>query len=252
MSIAALAALGGLGLLAGLMIGCVGIGGVIVVPALTYGAGVPIQSAIAAAMMAYILSGLVGTLVYARKGSIRWAMAAWLCAGSMPAAMLGAWASTIAQPLLLEAAIGLLTLVSGIHSLAARSVEDAEDGVVANPSLAGIGAVTGFLSSVTGTGGPLVLIPILMWLRLPVLTSIGLGQVIQTPIAILATLGNIRYGAPDYVLGALLAAGLTLGSWSGAKLAHRLPRATLKRIVSAVLVVVGALIVFKVGQKLWA
>ena len=81
-----IAGLSGLGLFAGLLIGCVGIGGVIVVPALTYIAGTPIQSSIAAAMMAYILSGGVGTAVYARKGSIRWSMALWLSAGAMPAA----------------------------------------------------------------------------------------------------------------------------------------------------------------------
>jgi uncharacterized membrane protein YfcA len=50
---------------------------------LTYIAGTPIQSSIAAAMMAYIPGG-VGTAVYARKGSIRWSMALWLSAGRCP------------------------------------------------------------------------------------------------------------------------------------------------------------------------
>jgi hypothetical protein len=46
-----------LGALSGLMIGCIGIGGVILVPALVFLAGIPIQIAIPAAMFAYILSG---------------------------------------------------------------------------------------------------------------------------------------------------------------------------------------------------
>src|SRR5690606_5107694 len=65
-------ALTGVGLLAGLLIGCIGVGGVILVPVLVYAFGIPIQTAIAAAMMGYILTGLIGTLVYARERSIRW------------------------------------------------------------------------------------------------------------------------------------------------------------------------------------
>ncbi len=61
----------GLGCLAGLLIGAVGIGGVILVPALVYFGGVPIHAAIAGAMMSYLLTGLVGTLVYARAKSIQ-------------------------------------------------------------------------------------------------------------------------------------------------------------------------------------
>jgi Sulfite exporter TauE/SafE len=64
-----------LGTLSGLMIGCIGIGGVILVPALVFLAGVAIEIAIPAAMFAYILSGLAATVVFARNKSIDWRMA---------------------------------------------------------------------------------------------------------------------------------------------------------------------------------
>ena len=79
--------LGILGLLSGLLIGAIGVGGVVLVPALVYFGGIPIHAAIAAAMMSYVFTGLIGTLVYTSKNSIRWSMAAWLCAGAMPAAL---------------------------------------------------------------------------------------------------------------------------------------------------------------------
>src|SRR5262249_56887142 len=84
-----------LGTLSGLMIGCIGIGGVILVPALVFLAGVAIQIAIPAAMFAYILSGLVATVVFARNKSIDWRMAGSLCIGGTPAAFAGAWAGSI-------------------------------------------------------------------------------------------------------------------------------------------------------------
>ena len=113
--------LGILGLLAGLLIGAIGIGGVVVVPALVYFGGIPIHVAIAAAMMSYVFTGLIGTLVYTSKSSVRWSMAWWLCGGAMPAALAGALAADRAPSLLLEILIGLLTAAAGIQALPARA-----------------------------------------------------------------------------------------------------------------------------------
>ena len=227
-----------------------GIGGVILVPALVYFGGVPIHAAIAGAMMSYLLTGLVGTLVYARAKSIRWNMVGWLWVGAMPAALGGALAANVASPAILEILIGLLTLSSGLQALfSSAGVKMFEATRVSNPALGGIGAVTGFLSALSGTGGPLILVPILLYLELPVLTAVGLSQVIQLPIAMLATVGNLGYGSLDTVLGGLLALGLAFGTWGGATIAHAVPRATLRRMVSLVLVIVGVSIFINLAVR---
>jgi uncharacterized membrane protein YfcA len=241
----------GLGCLAGLLIGAVGIGGVILVPALVYFGGVPIHAAIAGAMMSYLLTGLVGTLVYARAKSIQWNMVGWLWAGAMPAALGGALAANLASPVVLEILIGLLTLSTGLQALLSSvDVKMSEARRISNPVLGCIGAVTGFLSALSGTGGPLILVPILLYLELPVLTAVGLSQVIQLPIALLATAGNLGYGSLDMVLGGLLALGLAFGTWGGATVAHAVPRATLRRMVSLVLVIVGVSIFINLALRL--
>jgi uncharacterized membrane protein YfcA len=237
-----------LGVVSGLMIGCVGIGGVILVPALVFLGDIPIQIGIPAAMLAYILSGLVATTVFAQNKSIDWGMAAWLCAGATPTAFAGAWAVSVVNPRLLEACLGLLTFISGLNALRRQHEADAPARVPSGKILLIVGAVTGFLSSISGTGGPLVLVPILMSMSLPVLAAVGLSQAIQLPVAIAATVGNVLYGELDLALGGVLAASLTVGSWYGAKLAHVVPRAALRRIVSVLLVVVG---VFILGNVTW-
>jgi hypothetical protein len=239
-----------LGIASGLMIGCIGIGGVILVPALVFLADVPIQISIPAAMLAYILSGLVATAVFAHNKSIRWSMAAWLCLGATPTAFAGAWAVSVVNPRLLEAGLGLLTFLSGLNALRSQNAEETGERIVSNNSLLAVGAVTGFLSSVSGTGGPLVLVPLAISMSVPVLVAVGLSQVIQLPVAIAATIGNALYGQIDLVLGGVLAGSLTIGSWYGAKLAHVVPRATLRRIVSVVLVVVGTFILLNVVWRL--
>lgn len=239
------------GLTAGLLIGCAGIGGVILVPLLSYGSGVDIHTAIAGAMFAYLISGIMGTIVYARHGSIRWDLTATMWLGAMPAAFAGALAASISSTKLLELCLGLLTAFSGIHALIRRGEQDrTADQPLSRLALASIGAATGFLSSLTGTGGPLVLIPILMWLRLPVLTAIGLSQAIQLPIAALATGGNLYMGTLDLAMGCAIGAGISLGTWGGGKLAHRLPQATLRTTVSLLLILVGGLILLRLGHSL--
>jgi uncharacterized protein len=246
--VAALLLIALLGIGSGLMIGCVGIGGVILVPALVFLARVPIEVSIPAAMIAYILSGLVATAIFARNKSIHWSMAGWLCAGAAPTAFAGAWAVSVVSPLLLETGLGLLTLFSGLNSL--RTTHASEDLAPSqsNKGLVLVGAVTGFLSSVSGTGGPLVLVPILIAKSIPVLTAVGLSQAIQIPIGVAATLGNAVYGQLNLELGGLLAASLTAGTWYGARLAHVVRRETLRRTVAVMLVVVGS---FILGNVVW-
>ena len=247
------AALFGISLLAGVMIGCIGIGGVILVPALHYLAAIPIHIAIAAAMPAYFVSGAIGTFAFWRRGSVAWNMAAPLWIGAMPAALAGALIGERAPAHVLEFLIGLLTVGSGLQSLlASQPGTMTADRPLSPPHLAGIGAFTGFASALTGTGGPLVLVPILLWWKLPVLTAIGLAQAIQLPIALLATAGNAATGGIDPALCANLAAGVALGTWAGARIAHAVPRAALKRLVSGVLIVAGALILYKVGRRTFA
>ncbi len=239
------------GLAAGTMIGSVGIGGVILVPLLSYVGGFNIHHAIAAAMFAFLISGITGTLFYAKSRSINWNMAAWLWAGAMPAAFVGALTASVMPKTSLELCLGLLTAVTGLHSLKDQTDPDPDTQGTGQPPaiLVAIGAVTGMLSALTGTGGPLVLIPILMWCRVPVLMAIGLSQAIQLPIGALATSGNIYAGTLDLLMGITLGLGISLGTISGGKIAHRLPRGILRRVVSILLIIVGTLILAKLGYN---
>lgn len=238
-----------LAFVAGAFIGAIGIGGIILVSGLIYVAGLDAPMAIAACMMGYLLTGLVGTWVYASEGSIRWPMVGWLSLGAVPTSYAGAWATSTVSPALLELGIGLLTAGAGLNALLSASTDGTHRAPLGAVPLAAIGGFVGFGSAVTGTGGPLLLVPILVWLQIPILTAIGLSQAIQLPIAALATAGNAVYGTLDYKLGALLAVSLAAGSWIGAKVAHITPRQTLRRVVAVVLAIVGALIVLKLGRQ---
>jgi len=224
------------------MIGCVGIGGVVLVPAMTVGIGIPLGNAIAAALMGYVFTGISGTLIFGRSGSIDRRLALDLCYGAAPGALLGAWASQSVNPHIIEAAIAALAIVSGLYNLRDKHVVGAKP---LDPGAMGrlaVGALVGLLSAMTGTGGPLILVPLLLSVGYPVLTAVGLGQAFQIPVAVLATAGTYAMGSLDLHLGAVLSIGLVAGSLIGAKIAHKAPRRALRLIVAGILVSTGAVV----------
>ena len=247
MSVPIAAVLLGTGLLVGVLIGAVGVGGVLLVPALTYIGGIGIHIAIASAMVAYFFAGGVGAIQFSRHGSIRWSDAAWLTAGAMPGAFVGAAATSAVPAFALELLIAILIIASALNSLRGKGPLGGVPRTPAKSALIVIGVVTGIGSSMSGTGGPLVLIPILLWLHVPVLAAVGLSQVIQVPISAFATAGNILYGAIDYPVAAALAVLLMIGVWFGVRIAHRVSSIALKRFVSLMLLGVGVMMLVRVA-----
>ena len=238
-----------IGLLVGVLIGAVGVGGVLLVPALAYVGGMAIHVAIASAMVAYFFAGAVGSIEFARRGSLRWNDAAWLTVGAVPGAFAGAAATSAVPGYVLELLIALLIIGSALNSLRRHAPLSREAGTLTGTALVLIGIVTGIASSMTGTGGPLVLIPVLLWLHVPVLAAVGLSQVIQLPISVFATAGNVVYGVIDVTVAAALSVLLMIGVWFGARIAHRASSTTLKRIVSLMLVGVGLMMLARLALQ---
>ncbi len=240
--------LGSFGVFVGVLIGCVGIGGVLLVPILTYIFGIDIHVAIAAAMFSYMFSGVVGTLIYAKKGSIKWPQTIWLIIGAAPAAFVGARVTLSIPGQYLEFLIALFVVAAGINAMRNHKSMDSSLYITKPYALFSIGVVTGIGSALTGTGGPLIIVPIMVSLKVAAHTAIGFSQAIQLPIASLATFGNFLYGSVDLIVGGVIASGIIIGSMYGAKLAHLFSSTIMKRIVALVLVAVGMLMI---GRMFW-
>ncbi len=235
------------GLIAGVLIGCVGIGGVLLVPALVYLGGIEVHVAIATCLWVFLFSGAAGTALFARRGSIDWRMAAWIGAGAVPTAFLGALVMALTPGRALEFIIAALVLFGGVSALGRGRASAPRADRPGATALAAVGALTGFGSALSGTGGPLILVPVLVWLRLPALAVVALGQVIQIPVAAFATIGNLVGGALDFALGTAIAAALVVGVVAGARLAHAVQTRTLERIVAVVLVLTGAFLLARLA-----
>ena len=234
----------------GVLIGSVGVGGILLVPALTYLAGINIHTAIACCLFCYAFNGLMGAWLYARQGSIRWSSGLWLGGGAIPGAWIGATlVNKIASEwvVLIIAAFVIFAAVHSILNEPAKNKQqqsgtdsllqmrfDMPQGMLA------IGLITGFGSALSGSGGPLILVPALVWLKWPVLTAVGLGQLIQIPISLSADVANFQAGTIDLPLALAIAFTVSTGVMLGAQIAHRQPASLLRKAVNAALLLTAA------------
>jgi len=225
-------------LAAGLAIGAVSIGGVLVVPVLSDAVGVPLDRAIAAAMAGFALTGLAA-LAFRRGRSDAPAGSAWtLNLAALGGAVVGAGSVALVPESAIRLLIGAIAIASGAHALVPGAVRE-RGALPGRPALAAIGGAVGCGSALSGTGGPVMLLPILMLLGVPVRSGIALAQLVQVPIALAATAVNAVQGRLDPGLAGLVGGLLVAGSLAGLWLGARVPTMALKRIVALGLVALG-------------
>lgn len=252
------------GALAGLAAGLLGIGGgAVIVPALlvllpAFGAGGPWtpHQAVATSLATVVAAGSASALSHHRRGAVRWGLVRRLAPGIVIGAGCGALVAGWLPALWLKRLFAVFLLVSGVRMLVAAGAHAAARPLPAGRQLAAAGGAIGALSAVLGIGGGVMLVPYLarhgVLLRQAVATSSACG----VPLALVGSLGFVlsgwgREGLPAGSLGfvlwpaalAVAAAAVPLAT-VGARLAHRLPTATLKRVFSVLLLIVGLRLLF--------
>jgi uncharacterized membrane protein YfcA len=233
------------GLITGTLIGTVGIGGILLSPLLTYLLGIELHLAMASSSFSFLFTGVIGTVSYAKRGSISWEMVKWLSLGIIPATILGAKINTILSTNLLTIVLAVLIILSGFNVLYKPPPAGSADQQLSRPGLVLLGLGVGFGSALTGTGGPVLLVPLLVFMKFSPLAAIGVSQAIQLPVAAFATLGFFLYGQIDMMLGISLGLIQAIGVALGAKIAHNLPFEKLRQLVALALIGVGGLMIWQ-------
>jgi len=225
-------------LLAGALIGATGIGGVLVVPVLTTLGQVPAPQAIAASSLAFLLPALAALGPLRRQPALA-VRCLPVLAGALVGAVAGAWLVRWLPASALMAGVTALVLLAGWRGLRAAPHAAAGEITLRPPILAVLGLVVGMGSALTGTGGPVLLLPLLMLLRQPLLFAVVAAQAVQLPVALSAGAVHALAGRLDWPLAGLCGVLLLAGSLAGQRMARRLPVHRLQRGVSVLLLVTG-------------
>ena len=227
--------------LAGAAIGATGIGGILVVPALTVFGGRGVLEALAASSFAFAFTG-AATLLQLRRASNHGLAMRPLHVSALIGALAGAALSVWLAPALLRGLVALIALASGMHALIG-SADRVDGSARARPltvvALVSLGLSVGAGSALTGTGGPVLLLPILLLLQVPLRDAIFAAQAIQLPVAFAASAVHAANGRLDIGLGSAIGLALLVGWWFGNRLALRAGSQGLRRLVAGGLVLTG-------------
>ena len=112
-----------------------------------------------------------------------------------------------------------------------------------------LGMFVGVLSSLSGAGGPVLTIPILVFCGFPILAGISASMFHALVMCSVATFANYVYGFIDYHVLAWLIAIQLVGNYIGVRIASRLPVEHLRKLVAWVCMLIGF---FLMGTVLYA
>lgn len=244
------------GALAGLAAGLLGIGGgLIIVPALAYTlplAGVPeaqsIHMAVATSVATIVFTGSASALAHHRHGAVRWDVFRWLAPGLITGAGLGAVIADALPGTILAMVFGIFAVATGIKmGLDAKTT--GHRALPQPPGLLAAGSLIGSISAIVGIGGGSLTVPFLTWCKVRAQQAVATAAAGGVPIA---TGGFVVYALLDppqpvaWSLGlihlpALLGVAIVSVTLAplGARWAHALPTAILKRVFAGFLVLLG-------------
>lgn len=242
MDLAVYAAIAAIGALGGVFAGLLGIGGGLIMTPLMlfvfehlgYAPGAAALAAITTNLAAIFFTSTAGVAVHWLHGSIDWRLLAWLAPATLAAAAAAAQVALLVPPVLLIGLFLLLLLYSCWRLLAAGRAS-AAPGPYPGPAYAlGTGAAAGLLGSATGTGGGMIVTPLLERRGVPLIRCVGTSAGNVMLVAVSATLS---YGVErlDWRIVAVLAPSCLLASAVGARLANRMRQRLLRMIYAGAL-----------------
>ncbi len=235
--------------LVGLFIGAVGVGGVLLIPFLAILGGLGIHAAAATALFTFLFTGLFGTWLFQRRGSISWRLTAPVCIGAVLFGYLGSAAATHIAARSLAMTIALIIVAAGAYVFVPPRGEERAPrdgrGRADLAILAVVGAASGFGSGLSGAGGPLFSVPMMVILGFAPLASVGASQVLQIIASVSGSLAALHDGRIDFTLAAWVTGFELVGVAAGVRLAHAVSANVLRRVAGALCVAVGALMLVR-------
>ncbi|HEY6339536.1 MAG TPA: sulfite exporter TauE/SafE family protein [Candidatus Sulfotelmatobacter sp.] len=246
------------GFVVGVLIGLTGVGGgVLLLPVLIYGLGVPAIIAVGSDAVFNFFTKIPAGLLHLKKGTVRRKVVLALALGSVPGSMAGVAVLIHIRTLygngvndFIKMAVGILLIVIPSLLLFQRRIEErVVNRAPTMKNFAGmvvIGVVAGFLVGMTSVGsGSIIMMLLLLLYSFPPKVNVGTDIVHAVVLTGVTGLLHFRLGNVDPGLVMSLLIGSIPGGLLGSHLSARVPMLWLRRILCALLLLTGA-------RMLWA
>jgi uncharacterized membrane protein YfcA len=246
-----------LGVMVGFLVGLTGMGGgAVMTPVLILLGGVQPIVAVGTDLIWGTVTKAVGAAVHYRQGNVNFGIVGRLALGSVPGALLGvavlahlnARHGSAPVNAVVVRTLGVALIAVGC-SLFFRVVRGAgsdarteENSLIPNPWITtAVGAVVGFLVSITSVGSGSLIVASLLILYPTLRLSRIVGSDILHGVILVAVAGfsHLRMGHVNYALLLSLLAGSIPGVWLGSRMSSMFPEKALRPVLGTTLLVLG-------------
>jgi uncharacterized protein len=249
-----------LGVGTGFLAGLLGIGGgMLMVPFMTLilshrgvDAGASVKMAIATSMATILFTSVSSVRAHHRRGAVRWDLVRQLAPGIVAGGLIaGAGAFAAIKGQALAAFFAVFVAFSATQMLRNRKPAASRQ----MPGMAGslgAGGLIGFVSGLVGAGGGFISVPFMAWCNVAMHNAVATSAALGFPIALANTLGYVAGGwnLPPALPGAVgylwlpglavIASASVLTAPLGARAAHAMDVAQLKKAFALVLYLLAA------------
>jgi uncharacterized protein len=248
----------GVGAVAGVLAGLLGVGGgLVIVPMLVYCLSlqhVPYEQimhlALGTSLASIMFTSISSFMAHHRRGAVHWDIVRTITPGILVGTFLGSCVAARLSTIFLSVFFVVFLFYVALQMIVDRK-PTASRQLPGRLGMCAVGNVIGAVSSFVGIGGGALSVPFMMWCNVPVHHAIGTSAAIGFPIALAGAIGYVYSGLhaphlPHYSLGfvyvpglaAIVCASVTTAPL-GAQLAHRLPVKRLKQVFAVLLTVMG-------------
>ncbi|MDF5757673.1 sulfite exporter TauE/SafE family protein [Spongiactinospora sp. TRM90649] len=241
-----------LGAVIGVLLGLLGGGGsILAVPALVYGAGLPLASAVPASLLVVGVTSATALLPRIRARQVRWRVGAIFGGAGAVAAFGGAALGRLLPPQAVLVGFAVLMVAAGWRMLAERAAMGgacALPGGGVNwrsclPKAVAAGAAVGVLTGLFGVGGGFLVIPALvLGLGLPMTAAIGTSLLIVLVNAVAGFAAHVGEATLDYGVVAVFTVAAVAGSLAATRFGDRLDPVRLRRWFAYLVFAVAAFV----------
>ncbi len=227
------------------LIGMTGIAGFLL-PILYAGyMNLAVSESLALSFFAFLISGIIGAWNYKKAGALDLSFAIPLSAGSFLGAVLGVYLNSMIPEQTVKMILYLVVLLSGISIFVRREKERVADSEkeIGTAVVGILGFVTGAICSMSGAGGPILVMPLLVAGGMAVRTAVGVSLFDSIFIAIPAGMGYFMQSDMAKLVFPIVIAGIAhaAGVYCGSLQAKRIPQQFLKKAIA----------VFSIGIAIW-
>lgn len=246
-------------LIIGVLLGMSGISGFLL-PLIYVGIlNMPVHDSLALSFLSFAVSGILGAYSYWKSKNMDLKLALYLSIGSLPGAFLGVQINVLISDFLAKLLLYIFVLFAGLSILLKKnqdSTDTPKDRKQSNlldktPIVILLGFITAAICSLTGAGGPILIVPLLASFGINIRTAVGVGLLNSIVIAIPSIFGYFSHSDMGniklLIISSLL--GTIAGILTGTRAANKVPIHQLKMLIAIITILssVYMLVMLKVG-----